>query len=368
MPSPPRPPSLTCWRLDRPALQSGAWLLFALIASPAWGQFPVAIPEPGYEAVYEERPDIIAVSHWRDAQEALAGDERPTIAVDPRSGFRNPRPAQGLVAGFELAYLKPHGADAYSSLPAVGINTPHGASWDFEAAPRFWLGYTGEDGLGVRARYFQFDHEATTSVARGNRNFQQSVASGLKLEAIDLEVTQASYVGETWINRGAGLRYAQSRLSASVVDNFNFAHHSTASFQGLGPTVFFEATRPIGEGNFALFASARGSLLFGDARQDVSESFPLVTSNFTESWNSSQVVAIGEVQLGGQWQRTTSYGTFFARGAFEGQAWAGAGGYTQPPLEALYGPFFNLGVSHSLAQPGGDIGLVGFTFSIGVSR
>jgi hypothetical protein len=343
MPSPPCLPSCLSGVLR---LTLVAAVCGALVSSDAWAQG-------------------ITQDAWQDA---LADGERPNVAIDPRAiGLADP-PLPGIVAGFELAFLKPQGIDAFSSLPAVGIDTPHGTSWNFESAPRFWLGYTNADGLGVRARYFDFDHDAIGSTAAGTGIFRQTVESGLKVSALDLEVTQSARLGLTWLNAGGGLRYAETSLSASVVDNFGFTHDSTASFHGIGPTVFLEATRPIGNGNFALFATARGSLLFGDARQRVTETFPIPSGNFSESLVASQVVTVGELQLGGQWQRSTRYGTFFARSAFEAQAWSGAGNLTQPPLEALFGPFLNLGESHSRATPGGDFGMVGFTFSFGVSR
>ncbi len=33
-------------------------------------------------------------------------------------------------------------------------------SFDYDLTPRVWLGYFGENGMGVRASYWQYDHNA----------------------------------------------------------------------------------------------------------------------------------------------------------------------------------------------------------------
>ncbi|MGD9648633.1 MAG: hypothetical protein AB7U73_23180, partial [Pirellulales bacterium] len=72
--------------------------------------------------------------------------------------FVLPAPS-GLNAGFEAVIAKPYFAT--SSAPRFGggqATVPE--KWEFDMAPRAWLGYTLPGGMGGRFRYWQFDHHS----------------------------------------------------------------------------------------------------------------------------------------------------------------------------------------------------------------
>ena len=72
----------------------------------------------------------------------------------------------GIVGGYDFLVLAPHFSNGVSyqlleNVAPVSVWTQHGYPTDYEMAPRFWLGYVGSNGLGVRARYMQYDHDAS---------------------------------------------------------------------------------------------------------------------------------------------------------------------------------------------------------------
>jgi hypothetical protein len=120
--------------------------------------------------------------------------------------------------------------------------------------------------------------------------------------------------------------------------------------EGIGPTFAIETRRPLGT-NVSVFANARGSLLFGQNKATFAGGEDLdLTTPFRTAYATSQddVLPIGEIQLGGEWTSIArAWGQVFVWGAFERQLWSGAGNAST--LE-------------------GNLGLVGFSFGIGLLR
>jgi hypothetical protein len=100
-------------------------------------------------------------------------------------------------------------------------------------------------------------------------------------------------------------------------------------FEGVGPTIAVEVERPIGNCGLAFVGIFRGSLLFGDKDLDRVEfngsggGPPIVTLD-----KASEVLGIGEIELGLQWTRKMACGDFFVRGTYEGQLWSDSGSPT----------------------------------------
>lgn len=223
--------------------------------------------------------------------------------------------SSGVFAGAELLLLTPYNGSLSVSAgpgnPLVEV-TP---DFDLAAAPRFWAGYRNSEGLGLRARYFTLDAEGGPSPTLG-------IVRGLDLRTFDLEVTQIEQLGNWTLDLSAGIRWAQNRN-----DMFSVAAPVllTQDFEGWGPTVALGALRPIGSGNFSLFANVRGSLLFGDNDYLISAfipgiSPPLVPVATLQS--SNEVVTVGELQLGVEWARFLDNGArVYARAGVEAQAW-----------------------------------------------
>src|SRR5262245_51142805 len=65
----------------------------------------------------------------------------------------------GFVAGGSLYYLRPYHSSNTALITTRGLGTDQDATraadfdWNWSASPALWLGWTGESGLGVRARY-----------------------------------------------------------------------------------------------------------------------------------------------------------------------------------------------------------------------
>ncbi len=299
--------------------------------------------------------------------------------------------ARGLYAGYAFVFAKPHFSDGVNYIREVTRDIPPGSgnihsttsvpfSYDYELTPRAWVGYTRPDGLGIRARYWQFDHagdiaDLVVPVGTGNEGVMavigsrwgtesiQPYAEGLplhitnsvELHAADFELTQQIDFHHTCGTASMGLRYASIHQSYLAEHTFDYAgalmHRSLFNrhdFESLGPTAALEMRRSLGGSGWAVFADARGSVLFGErdiryARYD--EVSPSLDSFRRDDFH---VVGVGELQFGIEWSRWLRYGgAMFVRAAYEGQLWHAAGS-----------------PSHST----GDLGFEAASLAIGFSR
>jgi hypothetical protein len=205
--------------------------------------------------------------------------------------------AGGWDAAVELTLLKPVGASE--------INQHLG--WELGAAPRLWVGYTACNGLGLRARYWQFDQRTTGTIVGlfGDTPVRQA----FDLDVVDLEVTTRSPVGLCWdLLLAGGLCYVHREYEQKD-DVF-----ITSAAQGdyLGATVAAELRRPWGCG-VSLYGTGRASVLIGDT--DVL-GFGMSTSV------EDDIFAVFEGQLGLEWCRRLANGSqLYARLAGELQYW-----------------------------------------------
>lgn len=247
--------------------------------------------------------------------------------------------SSGVFAGAELLLLTPYnGSLSVSAGPPGSPVVEVTPDFDLAAAPRFWLGYRNSEGLGLRARYFTLDAEGGPSPTLG-------IVRGLDVRTFDLEVTQIEQLGNWTLDLSAGIRWAQNRN-----DMFSLAAPVllTQDFEGWGPTVALGALRPIGSGNFSLFANVRGSLLFGDNDYQIALNVPPLVPVATLQ-SSNEVVTVGELQLGVEWARFLDNGArVYARAGVEAQAW----NIPSPALGLL----------------DDTTGLIGATMSIGLDR
>ena len=139
----------------------------------------------------------------------------------------------------------------------------------YEVTPRIWLGYVGESGLGAQIRYWTFDEGLAQDAGTFTGNGKTLIGFGmLRANTVDIKTTQEIQWGRWGVNVGGGLRYGSvvQQLSTQIIfpaGPENETLYQAASFFGIGPTLFAEFHRPIGEGGLALVANLRGSLLFG---------------------------------------------------------------------------------------------------------
>ncbi len=245
----------------------------------------------------------------------------------------------------------------------LGVNIPGLSTGDFQVtpeydaqvAPRFWVGYEGPGGLAFRARGWIFDKAATGTDLLGAPlpaidlpiidlpgNVPFDLSTKLEAHAIDLEFAECQQLGNWDFEFAAGVRQAKIketyRLSApgTSVDIFR-------DFEGVGPTVALNASRPIGCNGLSLVGGFRASLLYGASNLGLAGI--LGGANLTAN---QHMMEIYEIRFGGRWTRDYGSNRLFAQVVYEGQAWE------LPPIA--------LGI---LDQ---NIGFVGPSFSIGIER
>jgi hypothetical protein len=251
-------------------------------------------------------------------------------------------------------------------------------SFDFDhsASSRVWLGYVGCSGLGLRARYWQFDQagdpisfgiqDAVIEANVGSywedwdlRSGSLDINFGLELHAVDFEVTQGFDFCTAGAVLSGGLRYARVMQSYSAmcthvesgVDDYQLDH----VFEGYGPTVALELHRPVGCRDLALFGSFRGSVLFGDVASNVQDleyevpGGPLLENDDIYCYAGDNVVGILEAQIGVELTRQLPRGAnLLVRLGYEGQIWDGIGSPCEPqggPPLGFEGLILDLGLS-----------------------
>jgi hypothetical protein len=279
----------------------------------------------------------------------------------------------GFVAGIGFYYLQPRWESNPAFIVTIGQQVGpdlvlsryvEDFSYDHEFAPRIWIGFVADDGLGVRARYWSFDADSSafgfnpvgfegaviiespdvlgigSIPGQNDTDYLLAANSNIELDVWDLEVTQTLDV-KSWVLLGsAGLRYARiaQDYQAAVTRNFLAGNGAPGdvdvvsgghNFYGVGPTVAVEARRPLGLG-FTLYSSARGSLLFGTGKRVAGRSLAGMDARFFESEVSSRddFLPIGELEIGAEWATDLGWSRLFVQGAYVGQIWCGAGSPT----------------------------------------
>lgn len=268
--------------------------------------------------------------------------------------------ARSYSGGFDVVFAKPF----WERNPVATITESNGATfetirtrefdYDFQVSPRVWLAYQANEEIGLRTSYWQFDQNATPFTTNPPANGFGRVAhpsfggvdigstvpaewfsasSFLTVHSVDIDVTKSVSLGGWDLSTFAGLRFAQLnqgylatlRNAANVLSgSIDYSHQ----FKGFGPTIGFETRRPNGQ-ILGMFASARGTLLFGgaDSALNGGEDLDLVNPFLTNATTSRyEAMPVGELKLGVDWT-PDAIGVFqpFLRFAFEGQVWGGAG-------------------------------------------
>ena len=212
----------------------------------------------------------------------------------------------GIVAGADLAFLKPFQSE--------------GRAWgfDYQAAPRIWLGWSGENGVGARTRWFSFEGE----------NPDGDMVK-LQTTTFDVELTDALKLGSKWdVVLSAGVRYAEYLEAWDV----RFPEGITGS---AGPVFGIELYRPI-FGNTSVYFVGREAVMFGR----FFDQHPLVLGH-----EEDLVYSITELQAGIQWDRHLSGTTsVFVRAGIEAQIWAGPSDLDTESF-GLFGGTFSIGLA-----------------------
>ncbi len=267
--------------------------------------------------------------------------------------------------------------------------------YNLDAAPQLWLGVVGENGLGARVRWFQYDqgaHEEATNVGDATVNSAAPLGvsalfsftpggrivtdSGLYVAVWDFEVTQDIHCGAWDLTLAGGVRYAHvaqnynAFLMPSPQSTFETpaAILSGHNFNGAGPSVALDARRRIANTGLALYGSGRGAILFGSAEQVAYQgrydpATGVLSPSEDSASNQSDVLPIAELELGLEYSRIIGgmYGArVFEQIGFVGQVWFGAGNAANN--EHITGTSF----PDESADNSHNFGFVGMAFRLGV--
>ena len=214
-----------------------------------------------------------------------------------------------VVAGAEVPLLKPS-----NSMGVRGVDNTD-LPFDLKASARSWLGVTTSGGLGLRVRYWVYDHdESGPSVVNGRTD-----SIDFDTYTLDFEITDTACLGSHWQTELSwGLRYVEydeTAISRNAAGAIAAAHE--LDFSGLGGTagltVYQQLPMPVG-----LFASFRGSVLVGDEQEYTGANFTLVDEEFDD------MKYIFELKCGAELNRCLASGSLlYVSCAYELQYWSG---------------------------------------------
>ena len=287
----------------------------------------------------------------------------------------------GIYAGFAAVWIRPSFEEntAFVVDPPPNDNFVTPFDYSYDVTPRIWLGYNSVCGLGIRGRYWEYDQEADVAsllvtsssplafveVSRAGNNLTRSAFAGvgetitakhsLEMQVFDLEATKQLHPGGMTMMLGLGLRYAKIdqnfratvTTSSGVIDELVDHSHG---FEGFGPTASLEILHPLCNPccGLSAYGAIRGSVLFGDASQDILEIKGAGATVGRDRYRGDELLSIGEIEIGLQYALAFCYRTqAFVRVGYEGQIWWDAGG----PLSTA-----------------GDMGLQGLSLGLGFSR
>jgi hypothetical protein len=258
--------------------------------------------------------------------------ESRTLVPGPMVGGRS----SGWSGGAEVMFFRP--CATARSLPVQYVDDA-----GFAPAWRLWGGLSGEGGLGVDVRWWQYDQANALGPA--------DTGTDLVFQKLDLVASQRLGFRHWDLQLFAGPTYAGNgmRNAGPGADPLN---RYRWRFDGAGLTAGMQMVRgtPWLHG-LALAAGVQGSAVFGPSVMPGSSFDPGAYRQATTC------ATIFELSFGPRWERRLRGGaTAFAGGACEAQFWsAGLGSESQQFFPAV--GFW-----------GGDIGLIGFTCNVGIRR
>jgi hypothetical protein len=183
-------------------------------------------------------------------------------------------------AGYEATVLR-----AYLSDNSAALAGQPGYGESYGVGHRFTVGRDGGNGVGVRARYWMYNH--------GHNFLPGPDGITLDMDVLDLEATLQEEFCNFDILLSGGVRYGRV--------GFNPLGLGQLSFEGTGPTVSIQADREIGSRGIHLIGNVRASLLMGQITNpaDVANRFQTIPSTHDD------LTTVLESQLGIGWERET---------------------------------------------------------------
>lgn len=196
-------------------------------------------------------------------------------------------------ATYEMTILQPYISDL-----AAGP----GFADDYGVGHRFTIGRDGGEGMGLRARYWMFNHGKAAVGGLAPLN------TSIDMDALDLEATLDQQLCNWDILVSGGIRYGRAEISPAA---------NVFRFEGLGPTVSLEAARCIGDRGLYLVGNARAALLFGEVFQ--------IGAGPTSTIDD-ELTTVLENQLGIGYRRELGRADLNVRAVWESQFWLNEAG------------------------------------------
>ncbi len=396
-------------------MKRASWMLFgigalALLAETATAQDAKLMPAPA--APDMTSPVVIGCCD--------TGCSTSTCCNAGCCGTDSHRAGGGLIFDIGFMILTPK----WNNNPAFFIDGPVNgdgpgtpnkeASFDFseQFVPKISLGYASENGFGGRIGWWGFASSRTQSAfvdpgsgltlsatmplnvgnaAEGqfdafrfpaNLNGRESGSAGdggtivagakLRMDVWDFELIDLVQLERWSILFSGGIRYAHVSQGYNVVtaladgDSAAFLT-SGQNFNGAGPTLAIDARRYLGNTGLYAYGTTRGSLLFGESKQDAyaggfnTNDFSQPVLDGESHSDCDTTIGVVEAEIGvGYSTRGRRVDAFFQVGLV-GQLWIGAGNSSRSNYD------FNGQDDSGSGVQDGNLGLVGFSMKAGIT-
>jgi hypothetical protein len=299
--------------------------------------------------VYDRaQPDLVPSGPYADELENGIGNNVAACA-GPFCGYGCR--SEGIFFSTETVFVdvwQPENDGIASEL--LDLNTPaapdiENLDPDLDAAARFAFGYQTCDGLGIQARYWEFDNAAAVVVDQADPADPNLALHAWDVTVFDVEVVKNSMINQLWDKSlSGGYRFARYEEAASVrLDATELASVRTR-YIGNGLTGAIGLRHQLAP-RFSVMVNGRTSLLFGSQRISASMvTLPphLLNSSFDTRYTT-------ESQLGASYEYPICGGGYwFVRGGYEVQYWndfvVPFGKQTEPSSTVLHGFFAAIGL------------------------
>ncbi|MBL8810370.1 MAG: hypothetical protein JNM43_09370 [Planctomycetaceae bacterium] len=274
-----------------------------------------AVAQETTEALAAEQGSSISTPEAGPAFEAPAEQESFSSSMVGVSSLFGIEKCGHIIGGAELLFLR------YNS--DLGNRR---SAFDFEAAPRFTLGYVNAQKLGFRTIYFEFDEFANDAGGTGR--------TGLSAYNVDFELFKQIQLTKTSnLEFSGGLRYNEADYFLNGPTNLN-------NFHGIGIALGTKASAKVFTGG-NVYGRAKFAILSGEAVHD--------TNAF--AFRDSQLASREQMELGLGYEHPVMLGRFEVTPSVgaELQRW---GGYAIDPVDE---------------HPEADLGLAGFVLGLGIA-
>jgi hypothetical protein len=276
-------------------------------SAPAFLTSMPSAPEPSlFESVITQKNDELEQRIHRLESQLNQGSQcvqDPGCAIEQRL-LQQECGSGGLFGSIEVTFLKPYLSGAQTSF---GFATGQLLDTTTKSDVRYILGYRTDSGLGIRGRYWSFDHNYEYAPPFAGSHL------GIRLDVADLEVTTEQLLRRWNLGLSGGVRYGKLTYSNAGVTIFG---PGTVTFEGVGPTVSLDARRGLGNTGLSFFGNVRGSVMVGSVRNG--SILPFLPRGTIEQ----EVMTTFENQLGVAWNHCLPNNVMLqVRAAWETQYW-----------------------------------------------